>query len=418
MMTNNAIASSSSPASAPAQGADDGSIKPKSAACTVCRSRKLRCDTNRPICGNCARTGVQHDCTYHPIQARRSRIQIMNEKIQDLEDQINTLELRASMHKNNSIPTGFAHPLGLQAPKHTYIVNSAFTCTLPNGYVPPLGDTRRMASWWKTGAPPPPDLSNLLIGTFVENQWQYGYEPYTPELIAMLQDTSIYPNSPLRNVVYLIGCFFCPPVLTASQNEFLQRVFLNRTRRTLEHALRWAERLLDFIEASHLLASYLYAKGRHVQGQATNATTMIMAMACGLDCLGGPYWGHDNTGGLLPPPEDLADLRRRLKIWWAIFCTDRAGCILKTVAPAVSDNKIDTAFGIPGESGSYSGTNTLKDLYTSECPATDVTHDSLDMMRVKGMALLHRASILGRHVAMRACLHPIYLFSMLTPKPL
>jgi len=179
-------------------------------------------------------------------------------------------------------------------------------------------------------------------------------------------------------------------------------MFLVRTRRTLERALKWAERLLDFIEASHLLASYLYAKGRHVQGQATNATTMIMAMACGLDCLGGPFWGNDDTGGLLPPPEDLADLRRRLKVWWAIFCTDRAGCILKTIAPAIPDNKIDTAFGIPMDTGSYLASATLKSLYAADCPATDVTYDSLDMMRVKGMSLLHRASILGRHVIMFA----------------
>jgi hypothetical protein len=42
--------------------------RPKRIACVICRKRKLRCDSEKPSCGTCARLG--HDCAYDEVRRK------------------------------------------------------------------------------------------------------------------------------------------------------------------------------------------------------------------------------------------------------------------------------------------------------------------------------------------------------------
>lgn len=60
-------------------------------ACTNCRKRKIRCDGDRPICGQCTRaTRLGDPCEY--IDPTRTRTQILEDTIADLNARIEELE--------------------------------------------------------------------------------------------------------------------------------------------------------------------------------------------------------------------------------------------------------------------------------------------------------------------------------------
>ena len=42
--------------------------RPKRIACIICRRRKLKCDSQRPSCGNCSRLG--HACAYDEVRKK------------------------------------------------------------------------------------------------------------------------------------------------------------------------------------------------------------------------------------------------------------------------------------------------------------------------------------------------------------
>ena len=60
---------------APDQGNENASRKRNRAslACRECRSRKIKCDTHRPICGTCRARGRNTTCSYESLVDRDKR---------------------------------------------------------------------------------------------------------------------------------------------------------------------------------------------------------------------------------------------------------------------------------------------------------------------------------------------------------
>ncbi|KAJ6476777.1 hypothetical protein C8R47DRAFT_1141357 [Mycena vitilis] len=59
-------------------------------ACVNCRRRKIKCDGERPKCGQCSRSQAFRDCEY--IHAGTTRTHKLEEQIAVLEGQIEQLE--------------------------------------------------------------------------------------------------------------------------------------------------------------------------------------------------------------------------------------------------------------------------------------------------------------------------------------
>lgn len=93
----------------------------------------------------------------------------------------------------------------------------------------------------------------------MQNEHQYTFDFSPPEFIASLRarepDQGAHPA--LRNVVYLIGCFFQGGQLAA-----LEPVFLRRVKEYMRDAVAYVDRLVDFIEASVLLSCYYFYRAR------------------------------------------------------------------------------------------------------------------------------------------------------------
>ncbi|KAL2141926.1 hypothetical protein VTI28DRAFT_1811 [Corynascus sepedonium] len=84
-------------------------------ACTNCRSRKIRCDRERPRCGSCARDHVQ--CTYSSPTKRVNHVKVLAQGFDDIQNRLIDVqqELRSltKMFQGSGIADGFPFNLGL-----------------------------------------------------------------------------------------------------------------------------------------------------------------------------------------------------------------------------------------------------------------------------------------------------------------
>lgn len=75
------------------------------------------------------------------------------------------------------------------------------------------------------------------------------------------------PHPALLNAIYAVACCFSPPSASESPNvAAYERIFLNRAQRHLDDALAHVDRLLDFLQATTLLAQYNLMKGNIAKG--------------------------------------------------------------------------------------------------------------------------------------------------------
>ncbi|KDQ16419.1 hypothetical protein BOTBODRAFT_248388 [Botryobasidium botryosum FD-172 SS1] len=175
-----------------------------------------------------------------------------------------------------------------------------------------------------------------------------------------------------------------------------------RTRHHLSQSLAHADRLLDFLDASSLLSSYFYAISRLEEGYHHASSAMLFAVACGLHCLAPPTWAPAEHQSLLPCVRDQSDLERRVRIWWRVFAVDRTANTLGNCPILVPDDKIKTPWVVPphalvtNRAFTEAELSTVQSLYRAQSDAPRVLDDNVEVLRLKGIVLLERASSLGR----------------------
>ena len=135
---------------------------------------------------------------------------------------------------------------------------------------------------------------------------------YPPRLLLRLRLPSDHPNSihpALLNSLYLAAC-----CISGGQTSGYESRFLNQARMESEHALAFVDRLVDFMWASVVLASYYLRRGRIVEAHNMILGTVGFAMAVGL---------HRAPGTLGPesiilPPADEIEKHDRVVLWYAL----------------------------------------------------------------------------------------------------
>ncbi|KAG8898700.1 hypothetical protein FRB99_007222 [Tulasnella sp. 403] len=215
----------------------------------------------------------------------------------------------------------------------------------------------------------PQDISRELLRVFLRHRRQCFFEVHSQRFVAALQNPpSQRPHPALINAIYLLGCHASPScfrplfplsrVLQFSPNSTYsqyENLFLARTRKAINTSLENADRLLNFLQASVLLAWYFFFKGRLLEGHYHASAAARFAMSCGLhllkvkaDGLQGtltfycPSPSQSSDRNILPQPEDSIALAERINLFWSIFLADRTGSIGTGLPVVIRDNEIET----------------------------------------------------------------------------
>ncbi|KAG8888812.1 hypothetical protein FRB98_006708 [Tulasnella sp. 332] len=253
----------------------------------------------------------------------------------------------------------------------------------------------------------PASISQELLHVFLQHRRQCAFEVHIPRFVASLAlPLNQRPHSALLNAIYLLGSHFSKnPQL--SQYEAL---FLTRTRRGINHALENADRLLDFLQASCLLAWYFFFKGRLLEGHYHASAAARFAISCGLHLLKVKPEGTQGTlaffnpsapvagdRNILPPPEDTIAVGERVNLFWSIFLADRTGAIGTGLPVVIRDEDVEATwprlfedFEMPDFVRLES--NSLRSLYEPGNTGAYVKmSDSLHAIKCKAIALNERA---------------------------
>lgn len=105
-------------------------------------------------------------------------------------------------------------------------------------------------------------------------------------------------------------------------------LFLSHTRSHLEHSLAYVDRLVHYMWASVILASYYMRVGRVMEAHNTVSATVYLAVGAGLHGSIRPdEQRQPREGGLLAlPPADAIDSLERVNLWYGlVLCETSIG---------------------------------------------------------------------------------------------
>ncbi|KDQ18825.1 hypothetical protein BOTBODRAFT_28326 [Botryobasidium botryosum FD-172 SS1] len=373
----------------------------KGTACAACHTKKRRCNAGKPVCIRCIRNN-EPECVYDvaPVQPRTV---VLQQKILDLEAQIDILQSALAMGSDRVVSTPQPQPSCLTLPQAAAPLDRDLSRSSRTSRVQlaenlqlELGNTTGglMGSWWTTNEPPPSGLITGLIGIFKQQEHQHTHDPRPPEFYKSLYNPNpdIGHHPALRNAVFLLGCGYARGVLTQ-----LESVFLRRTTFDLNDSLARADRLMDYIEAYALLAVYHISKGRYFQSVRGTAAILAFAFAGGLHALKPPHWHPVGSPSLLPRASSEDEIRHRIRVWWMLFTMNRFSSTATNVDSDFDDGKIETVWGFPPmpDSSEESQSSTISSLFVRDSKATSVRDDTANMIRSKCAALADRAARTG-----------------------
>ncbi|KDQ21563.1 hypothetical protein BOTBODRAFT_182867 [Botryobasidium botryosum FD-172 SS1] len=250
-----------------------------------------------------------------------------------------------------------------------------------------------IGGWWSMSESPPSGLIATLIQVSVQHQHQYTHDPRPSEFYALLYDPNpdagLHPA--LKNAIFLLACNRGPESLIA-----LEPVFFRRTAYFLQQSLARADRLLDFIEASLMLSFFHIHKGRYLQAVSTISATLTFAVACGLHALRPPEWHPVASLSLLPQAVSRTEIRRRVRLWWILFTTNRFGSLAGSFDIDVDDQTVETVWEVPANSDDEILYHcSVSSLFIRGSRATYVYNDTGNAIRSKCTVLAERATRFG-----------------------
>lgn len=153
------------------------------------------------------------------------------------------------------------------------------------------------------------------------------------------------PHDCLLNAMYLLGCHFA----RSPYYSELETIFFNKTLNHITAALDASDRLVDVIEASSLLAVYLYINCRFLEGYCHAFSAARLAVGLGLHQLTS---GQSSPPIPIPPPQTEDEMRHRVSAFWQVFIVDRCWTIANGLPLALPDGdsshaRIKTPWPVP-----------------------------------------------------------------------
>ncbi|KAG7086441.1 hypothetical protein E1B28_002395 [Marasmius oreades] len=226
---------------------------------------------------------------------------------------------------------------------------------------------------WDPKSPLPEENKQILLDIFYAHRHQCWFDgdfsrfdpTKSPHLhVQQMHQQVTEPHPALWNSIYLLACYFArSPFLVELENNFL-----TRTLHEITVALDNSDRLSDVVQASCLLAVYLFSNSRILEGYCHSFSAARLAVGLGLHQLQHPKsfssqgasYRSDNSPstssnplpGLItglgpsgaspipiPPPKNSFELRNRISAFWQVFMVDRCWSVANGLPVALPDGE-------------------------------------------------------------------------------
>ncbi|KAI0955774.1 hypothetical protein AcV7_006349 [Taiwanofungus camphoratus] len=391
---------------------------PRGSACLNCRRRKLRCDGEKPVCGQCIRSSREVDCEYTDGPTRSATL-TLEDNITRLEARIYELEHpevavsavqlhdprsplpqgQSSMGASPATPTtpnlaaSLGTSLALQSPQSSSHSTSA---------MPPSPSTE-----------PPPDIVQILVGHFLPHSSQVGFFLHTSRFLASVYvpDVNIRTarlSPALLNAVYLWGA-------RLSNNDALRThepAFLSRAVQAASGALAHDPpyNITYMIQAEVLLATYFFSMGRFLEGRYHCSAAVALALSCRLNKIRAAPNPASRARSLhsvmheLPAPVDAIDEGERINAFWAVYTLDKSWAVAigsTSHLNGAPGAMIDTPWPLEIEDYEHGGlpagllgSRTMQ-TFLHDLPTNTVNGTSSVALRAKAAAVFERATYLA-----------------------
>ncbi|KAJ6488868.1 Zn(2)-Cys(6) binuclear cluster domain-containing protein [Mycena sanguinolenta] len=308
----------------------------RSKACVNCKRRKIKCDGERPSCGQCARSVGFRDCEYP--EDGPSRTQILEEQISILEARIDDMEKPRELRSTFVLQNPYADEHRLSSlPRSSS--STHLTIRPPSGQLSPSEGI------------PQTDLETL-IEDFLGHSAQFGFFLNVHNFRnAFAGRISPRPTAVLVDVVKLWAVHLSED-FTAYESSYLARAL-----RACASALSGTHQhntVLHTIQAEVLLSHYFFRNTRFLEGKYRLSAAVSLVMSSGLHRIRSA--GSFVTGGplgpphALPPPRDIVDEHERINAFWTVLtlnnCWTTADGSPSNISYTASDVRIDTSWPI------------------------------------------------------------------------
>lgn len=436
--------------------------------CHTCRQRKVKCDGQRPSCGRCLKSHTE--CAYDE-EIKKSKITVLRDEIALLRSRVHELEASAA-RSASSAPTDYQSPAAVPnnwssspAPSDALSTFNGYSNqhrevspsvnVFPKGeqFQPiPLGDP----AYHFLAVPPPnvfpvpmPNDNSGWIAPSPTNSLVFSGFDQAPDLQETMRNLSIIlpyrlqcafeidlqsfersledpdrdnrPHEALLNAIALMACYYSTDTRITSRAPF----FIECTRRCLQNSLTGirSRKVVQQIQAGHLLSCYLYWSGSLLEGHAALANAVSLARLCNLHKITSSDW--DSRGENLleeanpyrpqlrpmpsllnhSPSRDAIEHGERIHCFWNLLLVDTGGSVSTgypcqfTASDSDPGTKIDTVY--PLSLSEYNSPaararvprSSYSDIFDPHQLSSQT--DTPLVSRIKAALLLHRAARLG-----------------------
>ncbi|KAF7298510.1 adenylate kinase [Mycena kentingensis (nom. inval.)] len=260
---------------------------------------------------------------------------------------------------------------------------------------------------WNPQDPLPYENKKILLDIFLAHRHQCWFDGSVERfsLSNAAHQFGFEPHPALMNAIYLLACHFArSPYCTE-----MEPVFFSRALHEITVALDNSDRLVDVVQASCLLAVYLYFNCRSLEGYCHSFSAARLAVGLGMHQIKRFLPLDDMTGTEeitpipIPPPRDRAEVADRVSAFWQVFMVDRCWSVASGLPVALPDGdcpqvKITTPWPSQADdemsvllgAGSPSS-HTISELFEHR-PMISLESDALYMpaLRAKAAALYER----------------------------
>ncbi|KAJ7118890.1 hypothetical protein C8R44DRAFT_789556 [Mycena epipterygia] len=258
---------------------------------------------------------------------------------------------------------------------------------------------------WNPQDPLPYENKKILLDIFLAHRHQCWFDGQVERfsLSNAAHQFGAEPHPALMNAIYLLACHFARSPYCSE----IESVFFTRALHEITVALDNSDRLVDVVQASCLLAVYLYINCRALEGYCHSFSAARLAVGLGLHQLrplsDDPHlaYSEEITPIPIPPARDRAEVGDRIAAFWQVFMVDRCWSVASGLPIALPDGdcpqvRIKTPW--PTTSGVLehdmpiiSETNTISGLFEPQ-PMLSLETDAMFMpaLRAKAATLYER----------------------------
>ncbi|KAF7294639.1 adenylate kinase [Mycena indigotica] len=445
----------------------------RGSACLSCRRRKLKCDGTRPICTQCTKMTRECEYDDKKQKSRtqklKEKLSMLEQRLRELEaenggamspdsgsDSNSLLGLPLTQNSSPEIPaalslsptmfpvldsdllggnfdnlfdnawssssgsslygnnSGYGTPGNMELDPSTLLLDDDSDQAIPPFLeMSPFSSLASTSEFpymprWNPQEPLPYESKKILLDIFLAHRHQCWFDGSVERfsLSNTAHQFGFEPHPSLMNAVYLLACHFArSPYCTE-----IEPVFFSRTLHEITVALDNSDRLVDVVQASCLLAVYLYINCRSLEGYCHSFSAARLAVGLGmhqikrflpLDDMNGAAV-EDITPIPIPPPRDRAEVADRISAFWQVFMVDRCWSVASGLPVALPDGDCpQVRITTPWPSSSFdpvppttlfgAAANTVSELFEHQ-PVISLESDALHMptLRAKAAAFYER----------------------------